>query len=1221
MQIQNSSIRDFVEICNHIEHSFGEKISFTDNIRVDIQKASTILQGVITNPIGANAIERRLNKQLALDFQATVLRIEKLMQDAHLAKDEKAKAPIVASVQVQEPIAALVAATARLALHRPIKYRDVAAKEQINCSALQRASAAEAYQRAKDLLIQNKADIKACGRLSEYGCGEPRYPKPMFLIVTELLTLLATYHISNEQAYSDKNNASIFDNIFENLERSIDEQAIFNTFLNACIDSMYATLKRVIADNLADALIWGGNKLNYPVTNSYRNHPPGFYDLIRLFASKTKHSSISQLFAAVFMDDVARLDTCLKELNMQVPALMTQANKAGIKYTLFEIGIAQNSLKCVARLLAINPKLSRTRAQSWQLVQSPGMGTLLVQAGIAPDPHIFAQCLLPREADACIADPLPCAGTWYKNPDRWLAFVVDITKRFPELLSAADSTGKTVIEALYFGATRFAAHEKFFNAVVKQALPLSSKITQDMQARCLTHKERKWLEFLPADRRLECAALMDSKDPISSSRMRLEELRLSMELQLKVYNLDPESIDGDLIVRAHSEKKRVKKQLMTLADSKEKDALKVTYDTFVQLYDHVVDRQPIFQQVRQFSRMLRKVKGASLTSAATKFLSLWVDGASLISNSAHLTPDGWRQVSLSVRTKIATAAATLVDLPKRKRWLQIVHGTNSAALPTILQLGRLMASGKLFKAGIAPLTGEGSESAVTGNNLTGISTAPPHTHWEQCALLAATPLLYSEQFAQNASFYFLATKEYDKITGACQLLLTQDSFDHQANQPAFWFELKRGIMRLKMTENTQFMQKTKKLREDLNKRMAQCPAPFENGLKECLQAWDAQPVVALDTKSWMFTNQAPLVFGSSEFAVNKLSDADDEVVVTADLKLGEDLDLIFTSAEAVEKVTKEVGKWHIRAFPLECARFLEMRQMTLGSVAREQFIKDNSISTLAFHRDILPYYATPFPKQPFCKQNKKVVALGHPPSFSYDEYIKAFQKGSAVARSTHGPMHASRAALFGIMLKNILVSKGLKLEVPLQMMIATVGLHDAARQDDGIDRWDNESAEIARHYVRDYIFNTKKDLIPSKALLALLDLVEHSIREKDARQYTTALQLIVSDADRFDVVRTMTKPKEEFDAGQVAIMTLPQCKDFPIGQLMDEVIAFVGTTENPALKLHLEHHSQDYLRDLALIFCTLDKKFPLMKKYLQADIGALTGTASLDPKTLALVSR
>jgi len=834
------------------------------------------------------------------------------------------------------------------------------------------------------------------------------------------------------------------------------------------------------------------------------------------------------------------------------------------------------------------------------------MGRLLLKMRIAPPNNFFAKHVLRYQG-------------WVTQPQKWIPFLQILTDAFPALLQDRGSDGRTVIETLYFNAISSPNEAALFSALAPGALPLASTITSDMEMRILSNEERMWLPFLPASRKAACEKLLDAPPtPLRDSILLLETLALTLRTELMLHNLAPESMNAHLIVQAHTEKKRIKALLKSTSASTEKQDLQATYDKFVRLYDQVVSLHPIFREVRAFSHTCRVMQAGELPKLPLlKFLDLWTEKPD---------PGKWRGESLLVRKKIAQAVAEVQPLPQKLRFLTLVHGTHSAALPLILKMGsKLLASGKLFSAGVAPLTGEGT-SAIGGNNVTGISAMPPDSSWNQPQAIwteqfakRSSRFLISERYAtginsfgsQNAvrPLLFNPEKEYETVHAACTALLSSSP----ATDSYFWFDFKRSILRLKQTENALFMQRMESQLKALQAAFAKLPTTENLHRKQfagCLEVWQQDPKVELDPKDPMIANELPLLFAASSFGIEPYSEhwhrlrGIDEVLVEQDLTLGQDLDLVFTSNEALPLVKKAVSKLPLHVLSLNAGRYLQMRNMALGSVERGSFMKGNTLSTRLFHSDILPYYATLLSERPSYLHAHEKPFFGFEFGADFAKYKKAVESKAAPSRSIHGAMHACRVALFSLMLKNIYASKNKPVEVSLQQLLSTAGLHDAAREDEGIDRTDPVSAKMARHYVRDCIFNGHQDKIPK----GLLETIEQAILHKDELPYKTVLQRIVSDADRFDIVRVLKDPKKEFRLDEVALMTVPEFRDFPIAKLMEEIIEFVQETEKPALKLYLEHNSQDYLFDLALIFNDLHKKrnrFPIMESFLRMDMGQL----------------
>jgi len=125
--------------------------------------------------------------------------------------------------------------------------------------------------------------------------------------------------------------------------------------------------------------------------------------------------------------------------------------------------------------------------------------------------------------------------------------------------------------------------------------------------------------------------------------------------------------------------------------------------------------------------------------------------------------------------------------------------------------------------------------------------------------------------------------------------------------------------------------------------------------------------------------------------------------------------------------------------------------------------------------------------------------------------------------------------------------------------------------------------------------------------------------------YDSISQRVVHDADVFEIARVLQNPSNEFKLDQLSFTTLDEFRDFPTEALDEEVIKFIKITDNPKLKRHLEDNSQNYLKDMVLIFRTLNGNsntpvFPLMGKYLDKLDRLVPKTDHLDPRVIEILS-
>ena len=161
--------------------------------------------------------------------------------------------------------------------------------------------------------------------------------------------------------------------------------------------------------------------------------------------------------------------------------------------------------------------------------------------------------------------------------------------------------------------------------------------------------------------------------------------------------------------------------------------------------------------------------------------------------------------------------------------------------------------------------------------------------------------------------------------------------------------------------------------------------------------------------------------------------------------------------------------------------------------------------------------------------------------FSKTIRIKENPRNGYIEREIHGAMHASRVAWSSMMLhklcqqhyavaaeskfNSLLKYLDLK-EDDVLCLIRYVALgHDAAREGDGYDRWEAESAEKIQHFFESHSIETEKAIILSK-LASLKDkpkeLTEFLQEQKLSSEAIEGLQyarVLISLSDCFDIIR------------------------------------------------------------------------------------------------------
>lgn len=102
---------------------------------------------------------------------------------------------------------------------------------------------------------------------------------------------------------------------------------------------------------------------------------------------------------------------------------------------------------------------------------------------------------------------------------------------------------------------------------------------------------------------------------------------------------------------------------------------------------------------------------------------------------------------------------------------------------------------------------------------------------------------------------------------------------------------------------------------------------------------------------------------------------------------------------------------------------------------------------------------------------KNIYSVRYPDHAHSEE---ASESEKSVARLAHGLMHVSRAAIYVSVFANLYRKHGFDEAHNLEdediklMQIAAL-FHDAAREDENVDRWDHESALLLYHYLRDIL--------------------------------------------------------------------------------------------------------------------------------------------------------
>ena len=160
------------------------------------------------------------------------------------------------------------------------------------------------------------------------------------------------------------------------------------------------------------------------------------------------------------------------------------------------------------------------------------------------------------------------------------------------------------------------------------------------------------------------------------------------------------------------------------------------------------------------------------------------------------------------------------------------------------------------------------------------------------------------------------------------------------------------------------------------------------------------------------------------------------------------------------------------------------------------------------------------------------------------------------AEGIHGRRHVSRALLYSNVLANVAREHGATIDS--HALYTTTVLHDAGREDNGVDRWEAQSAEIATRAL------TSMGVTDPDYLRQAAACVDHTAPAKD---WTLERGLLKS-ADSLDIIRTTGK--DGFKPQHLWFMNtdvqVGVGKFMPVdaalrGKLIDEVASFIEATE------------------------------------------------------------
>lgn len=654
-------------------------------------------------------------------------------------------------------------------------------------------------------------------------------------------------------------------------------------------------------------------------------------------------------------------------------------------------------------------------------------------------------------------------------------------------------------------------------------------------------------------------------------------------------------------------KKEMKRRIALLGKQKYlpiNKTLHTEYRNLCLAYDKVVSEHFLLSELRNISQEIRQnsQKQTQPSPRLVKFYGMWAPDSSFIKTDmidrakANLfsgyRSEHWEHLRSRV-VKIADRVKT--DRYLSRHFITWAHGTPSKSLPVILKTGALMPMGELLEQKIVTFSGEicGTDKNLNKKMISGERLTASWEDGQSLYFDAISRMHTTYNYALSSRGHRPNEKQFkpelcwERATPMYvdSLLQTEkaDLLTHGS-----WTALRVDIMRLRSTD-AEADRKLSTFKDYIEEKIKTCKyAEDEEELRSILSAMTDKLGMFFtpeDLKHIHDPNPFPIVFASTtEFSAIPFENCEEEFGIHGSVKLREQLQVAFTSTEKVEELRALLAPYRIHVYDFDTAFYLEMMNMIKGSRIRKwskTHDQQRQIS-LALQYNILPSYATTFPKNPTYKEGNKKVALENPfyahAVNSHEEYLQKVKQGVLLPRAIHGPVHAIRTSIWAQLIYNIYKTnntfKAPEKESDLYFLALAAAAHDLGRQDEGVDRWDNSSAK----WLRGYLINLGYE--PQEKKVISNDDVEDyvdALANKDSKdpKHSHGVQMMVHDADCLEIMRCLDNPKE-FRLDELWIKSEFSGKGSELEALLSEVWEFIKLTETEAFKRQIEASFDSY---------------------------------------------
>jgi hypothetical protein len=234
-------------------------------------------------------------------------------------------------------------------------------------------------------------------------------------------------------------------------------------------------------------------------------------------------------------------------------------------------------------------------------------------------------------------------------------------------------------------------------------------------------------------------------------------------------------------------------------------------------------------------------------------------------------------------------------------------------------------------------------------------------------------------------------------------------------------------------------------------------------------------------------------------------------------------------------------------------------------------------------REVLPHYRKPFPRVPRMRLagglsqpvDHPLHAIVDGRALDYASYRSGLRAGLLPARAIHGPLHAARTALWAGLIATLRRRHAPEHGGDVFLVQVAAAFHDAAREDEGTDRWERESEALFRRWCERH----RCDAAGASGPVA---------------------QLLLGDADTLEILRVLPSPRY-FDVTRLGLVREALVPRADVDRLVSEVLRFIRITESAESKPALEESGALYfmlMRSIVQLDAS-DALFPLLHDLLR----------------------